>query len=89
MPSAIAEQIRTSLNAFRDAPPPASIEESRARLEALVSQTPPLQTVKWRSWMLTAFTANGSARRARRLIASCCICMAARIRSGHTTRIVI
>jgi len=42
MPSAIAEQIRASLNAFRDAPPPASIEESRARLEALVSQTPPL-----------------------------------------------
>lgn len=42
MPSAVAEQIRAALNAFRDAPPPTSIEESRARLEALVSQTPPL-----------------------------------------------
>ena len=42
MPSAIAGQIRQSLNAFRDAPPPANIEESRARLEALISLMPPL-----------------------------------------------
>ena len=42
MPSGIGGQIKESLNAFRDAPPPANIEESRARLEALVSQMPPL-----------------------------------------------